>query len=108
MRIYDQGGDTRKYPKWWLEELCGFEYGTQKRNGRTQREHLEDVHEFRRTRTVLKLQRYLKEHPDSTQVQAERELGVTRKTLRKYWRQACMLAGIEDTRTGNHSHGKAR
>ena len=108
MRIYDQGGDTRKYPKWWLEELCGFEYGTQKRNGRTQREHLEDVHEFRRTRTVLKLQRYLREHPDSTQVQAERELGVTRKTLRKYWPQACMLAGIEDTRTGNHDPGKAR
>lgn len=30
-----------RFPKWWMEELCGWEFGTQKRNGRDRWTHLQ-------------------------------------------------------------------
>lgn len=86
------------------EVLLGWSFAPPaKRNHRTRSEHLEKVHDQRRFSTEMKLVRYLQKNPTATQAQAERELGVTRKTLRKYWPEACRIAQIEDTRTGNHS-----
>lgn len=86
------------------EVLLGWSFAPPaKRNHRTRKEHLDKVHDQRRFSTEMRLVRYLQKNPTATQTQAEKELGITRKTLRKYWPEACRIAQIDDIRTGNHS-----
>lgn len=85
------------------EELLGWKFGAPaKRNRRTREEHLADVHQSRSFMTQMKLVRYLQKNPKASQTKAEKDLGITRKTLRKYWVEACRIAQVEDTRSGNH------
>lgn len=102
MRTYDQNGDMHKFPKWWLEEKCGFEFGTQKRNGRPQAVHLNRARKLKfdyaeggdpvalggrpkGSGTKAKLIRdYAHEHPEANHSQIARALGVSRPTVIKW------------------------
>lgn len=99
MKVYNQKGDVEKFPRWWLEEKCGFEFGHQKRNGLTQAEHLANVHRRRRLDSMMRLSEYLSGHPDATKNAACRDLGMSKSTVCRHWRMACAAAGIEDTRS---------
>lgn len=99
MKVHGQRGDVEKFPRWWLEEKCGFEFGHQKRNGLTQAEHLAGVHRHRKLGSMSKLAEYLAEHPDATKNAAARDLGMSKSTVSRHWRMACAGAGVEDKRS---------
>ena len=94
----------RKFPKWWLEGLCGWEFGTQKRNGRSQAEHLAKVARpirfYRKqagdesvvgggrpkgsgTKTDA-VRSFAAAHPDANHSEIARALGVSRPTVIKW------------------------
>lgn len=99
MKVYNQKGDVEKFPRWWLEEKCGFEFGHQKRNGLTQAEHLANVHRRRRLDSMMRLSEYLTGHPDATKNAACRDLSMSKSTVCRHWRMACAAAGVDDTRS---------
>lgn len=68
-----------------INELGGFDFKPCKRNGRTQEEHLKRVHARRRGATREEVHDYAKKHPGATQTQTAQALGITRKTVGKYW-----------------------
>lgn len=96
----------RRFPKWWLEKLCGWDFGTQKRNGRTQAEHLELARTMKAFyvnagikkaaggggagRPVgsgtkeLQIKAYAAEHPEANHSEIARALGVSRTTVIKW------------------------
>lgn len=98
MRIYDQKGDVHKFPKWWLEEKCGFEFGTQKRRGRSQEEHLAFARKMKtfypeigeawrlggRPTKEAQIKAYAAEHPEANHSEIARALGVSRPTVIKW------------------------
>lgn len=101
MRIYDQRGDIHKFPKWWLEEKCGFEFGTQKRHGRPQEEHLAFARKMKafypeigeswrlggRPNKKDLVRDYAAQHSDANHSQIAKALGVSRPTVIKWLRE---------------------
>ncbi|WP_165254011.1 hypothetical protein [Adlercreutzia sp. ZJ304] len=99
MRCFEDCPDHRHFPKWWLEDLCGWEFGTQKRNGKSQRDHLENrAWVFRDldypdgswryrggapTKKVL-IKEYAASHPEANHSEIARALGVSRPTVIKW------------------------
>lgn len=100
-----------KFPKWWLEELCGWEFGTQKRNGRSRWEHLHaDTWEWDTKKGKQKginlckynrelnltgrptkeqqIKTYAAEHPEANHSQIARALSVSRSTVVKWLKKA--------------------
>lgn len=102
MASFARSRDPHKYPKWWLEELCGFDFGTQKRNGRSQAEHLakiarpmrrafieagrEDMAGGGRPTKAEQIRSYAAEHPEANHSEIARSLGVSRPTVIKWLR----------------------
>lgn len=104
MRSFDRCSNTRKFPKWWMEELCGWEFGTQKRNGVDQADHLAFARAWKQTIYERGLNRkpdgrpkgsgtkadlirtYAAEHPDANHSEIARALGVSRPTVIKWLR----------------------
>ena len=113
MKIYDKQytKDIRKYKKWWLEEKCGFEFGTQKRNWQDLQTHLHGdfwVIDGKVRPNLCKMSRemnltgrpkgsvketttkgdlirtYASEHPEANHSQIARALGVSRPTVIKW------------------------
>ena len=130
MRGYNELGALRS--RELLEHHLGWEYAPPaKRNGRSRHDHLwsdwrvenEDgervpvVNTARENRklaqemlakkrmksSVERLAEFLASHPRSTKRFACQELSMSRSTVTKYWEEACSVAGIADTRTGNHN-----
>lgn len=106
MRIFDQRGDICRFPKWWLEEKCGFEFGTRKRNRKKQAVHLARARRLKfdyveagdptalggRPKGTTKdstpkgeaIRAYARDHPDENHSQIARALGVSRPTVIKW------------------------
>lgn len=122
-------------PRDQLEDRLQWNYGpSAKRNGRNSRGHLWDdwyiedadgdlipvVNTARENRklaqrqmgkkrgrlAVERLGEFLSEHPDASKRQAARDLRMSPPTVQKYWLAACIAAGIEDVRSGNHDPRK--
>lgn len=105
MRSFGDLPDHRRFPKWWLEELCGWPFGTQKRNGRDQGEHLKRSRAIRKayleagvedasgggrptgsgTKRQM-IQDYAATHPEANHSEIARALGVSRPTVIKWLR----------------------
>ncbi len=92
---------------WTREALCtwsGLQIEPAKRNHRTQKEHLKIVHESQsREKDILA---WVKDHPGETQARCSEDLGVSRKTVSKWWpreeppkvvkvKNPCPLCGAE-------------
>lgn len=131
MKGYNPIGCLR--PKEVAERLLGWEFGpAQKRNGRTRKDHLrspfwtEDQGDGSTKRVpnkarvnreaalalsredtaqgkVSQLSEFLSGKPWASKRLAAKELHMSPPTVQKYWEDACERAGIEDSRTGNHS-----
>lgn len=79
------------------EELLGWSYAPPaKRNGRTRRDHLEEVHNYRNYTTDRAITRYLKENPSARKSEVIRATGYTRQTVDKHWENARRIAGLTD------------
>lgn len=99
-----------------IEELVGWRFGPPaKRNGRTRMEHLQTDprsycvyvrklhYEEQAAGKGKRLAEFLAENPSASKRAACKALGMSRTTVTKYWAEACAAAGVEDTRSGNHS-----
>lgn len=133
MRGWNRLGALR--PREQLEDRLQWSYApSAKRNGRSRHEHLWDdwyvedsdgdlipvVNTARENRklaqrqmskkrgrlAVERLGEFLSEHPDASKRQAAKELHMSPPTVQKYWAEACAVAGVEDTRSGNHDPRK--
>ena len=92
---------TKGISKW-----SGLEIVPNKRNFRTQKEHLKLLHNSQSFKD--KVLEWYKTHPDGTQTQCSAELEISRKTVSKWWptrqkkkksKNLCPLCGAEMTKT---------
>lgn len=102
IKMYDQRGRKKivKYPRWWLEELVGFEFGPpQTRKYRSQKTYLKDHNETLKRRgriqSLDKLLTYFENNPNGSKRGASREMGMSLRTVSKYWDRARILAGLD-------------
>jgi hypothetical protein len=82
------------------EELLGWNYGPpQKRNygdeHRTRSEHMEEVNEARRVRSITRLQKALKKNPDATKKELQRMTGLSYPTVLRYYDTARALSSMK-------------
>lgn len=108
IRCFENCPDHKHFPKWWLEDLCGWDFGTQKRNGKTQKEHLQFARDWRdfkwsrrdgnwwdnagrpkgstkdKTPKGERIKAYAKKHPGANHSEIARALGVSRPTVIKW------------------------
>lgn len=114
MRGYNQLGALR--PREMLEHRLKWVYGPPaKRNGRTREQHLQSdplspcvavrnaVFKVRAEAKVGQIAAYLAENPRASKNSTCRALGMSKTTVAKFWKEACSVAGVDDTRSGNHS-----
>lgn len=130
MKGYNPLGVLR--PRATAEEYLSWKFGPpQRRNGRTRKQHLwgrwydgdgrevlnkakagrdfaiknpdgRPLAKKRREESVEKLADYLRSNPSASKRAACDDLHMSRTTVTKYWGDACSLAGVQDTRSGNH------
>lgn len=78
-----------------LEEWLGWEFkGGCKRNGRSQKEHLEKLALDRKSKSIFLLEKYIKNNPSASRKQTAKALGMSYNTVKKYYEMARTLAGI--------------
>ena len=70
-----------------LSEYLGIELKKAKRNGLSQKEHLEKIAAERSASKKQLVFDFLKEHPGSTQKEIATELGMSTTTVRKYYQE---------------------
>ena len=85
----------------YIERMTGLTFERTKRNGRTQQMHLALLNESKKVRKKLGdyfneggrpsceglVKQWRKDHPDGTKAQACAELGLSRPTVYKWWKE---------------------
>lgn len=69
-----------------IEKITGLEIPRNKRNGRTQKQHLDMVHKSQSKETLVKEWRTM--HPDRTKSECAKDLGISWDTANRWWEQA--------------------
>ena len=79
--------DAPKKLKYWsithIEKITGLSIHRNKRNGKTQQEHLANLHKAQSKKDVVK--RWRKKHPEGTKAECARELGISWVTANRWW-----------------------
>ena len=94
-----------------VSEWTGVQITPNKRNGRTQKQHLDIVHDSQsREKEVLE---WVKNNPKGTQTRCSKELCISRQTVSKWWpgrekkvavKNSCPLCGTEMVKTKIKPH----
>lgn len=100
-----------------IEKLSGLKIERSKRNGRTQAEHLALLHEAQSANCYQeRVVEWFNNNPGKTQKKCSEELGISQKTVSKWWpvhkkrkkkkavKNPCPICGAEMTKTKQEPH----
>ncbi len=84
LRLLDEEpGKLNRWPLRYIEKLSGLTLPRNKRNYRTQKQHLAKVHKAQSKERAVR--QWQKKHPDGTRADCAHELGITWNTVNRWW-----------------------